>query len=270
MYKRLSPQNNMILYLDVNALRQSGLLERLVGKKDVEDAEYRRFVEKIGFDYRDDLNDAMVAFARRGKYMLLRGNFDWRRLREYASSQGGRCYNGTCRMTGSRPDRHIVFLPVQNRVMGIVVSPEEAGPGPLTDPLPGPEVDVPQAPIWLTVPGTVLQSGRDLPTGTRSFTRSIEHADRVILTLGLEDSRFAVRMNVLCVTEGEAAEVVSQLTQATATLREMIRRENAVPNPADLSGVLASGEFRTEGVRAIGHWWIDDAFVDNVWRGGVN
>src|SRR5262249_59121792 len=83
MYKRLSPQDNMVLYLDVNALRQSGLLERLVGKKDVEDAEYRRFVEKIGFDYREDLNDAMIGFGRRAKYMLIRGRFDWPKLRHY-------------------------------------------------------------------------------------------------------------------------------------------------------------------------------------------
>jgi hypothetical protein len=72
-------------------------------------------------------------------------------------------------------------------------------------------------------------------------------------------------MNILCVTEGEAAEIVSQLTQATAALRG-----NAATNPADLSGVLASGTFQTDGVRALGHWWIADAFVDNVWKGAVN
>jgi hypothetical protein len=270
MYKRLSPQENMVLYLDVNALRQSGVLERLVGSKEVEDAEYRRFVEKIGFDYREDLNDAMVSFAAQGKFMLLRGAFNWPKLRDYATSQGGSCYAGTCRMTGSTPERHITFLPVQNRVMGIVVSSTEGGTSRLTDPPSGPDPEVPNAPIWLSIPSAVLQSGRDLPSGLRSFTRSIEHADRVVLTLGLEDHRFAIRMNILCVTEGEAAEVVSQLTQATKSLREMIRRENAEPNPADLSGVLASGTFRVDGVRATGHWWIDDAFVDNVWRGRVN
>jgi hypothetical protein len=270
MYRRLAPQDNMVLYLNVNALRQSGVLERLVGTKEVEDAEYRRFVERIGFDYRDDLNEAMIGFARQGKFMLLRGVFEWPKLRDYAISQGGTCYAGTCRMTGSTPERHITFLPVQNRLMGIVVSSTDGGVTRLTEDPPGPSQDVPAAPIWLSIPGAVLQSGRDLPAGTRSFTRTIEHADRVILTLGMEDRRFAVRMNVLCVTEGEAAEIVSQLTQATNTLREMIRRENATPNPADLSGVLASGSFRVEGVRATGHWWIDDAFVDAVWRGGVN
>lgn len=270
MYKRLAPSENMILYVDVNALRKSGILERLVGGKEVEDAEYQRFVDTIGFDYREHLNDAMVAFGRQGKFMLVRGQFNWRKLRDYATSQGGTCYAGTCRMTGSRPDRHISFLPIQNRVMGIIVAPGDAGTGRLTEEPSGPDADPPAAPIWLSIPGAVLRSGRDLPAGTRPFTRSIEHADRVVLTLGQDQGRIAVRMNVACLTEGEAAEVVSQLTQATTAFREMIRREGLDSSPGDFNSVLAGGTFRAEGLRAIGHWWIDDAFINNLWKGGVN
>ena len=90
------------------------------------------------------------------------------------------------------------------------------------------------------------------------------------MTLGVESGRFAAKMEVQCVTEFEAAEVISQLKQATARLRELIERESLKPNPADLSGVLASGTFYTEGLHAVGHWWIEDAFIDNVWSGGVD
>jgi len=269
MFKRMSPQESIILFIDFDALRQSGILQRLVGSKSVEDPDYQRFVKQIGFDYKEQLDSAMVAFAPSGKFMFLRGQFDWQRLRSYAKQQGGICRIDGCRMTGSTPERQISFLPVQKNVVALAVSQvHEASL--LTSRAGGPDPEIPRAPIWLWIPSADLKSGFRLPSGTRSFTRSIEYADHVILTLGMEEGRFAARMEVQCVTEFEAAEVVSQLKQATATLRQMVERENLVPNPADLSGVLASGTFYTEGLRAIGHWWIEDAFIENLWSGGVN
>ena len=269
MFKRMSPQDSIILSIDFGTLRRSGILQRLVGSKSVEDADYQRFVKEIGFDYKEQLDSAMVGFAPNGKFMFLRGDFDWPKLRAYAKQQGGMCRIDGCRMTGSTPDRQISFLPVQKNVIALAVSPTlEASL--LTTRAGGPDPEIPRAPVWLWVPGSALKSGGNLPSGTRSFTRSIEYADHVILTLGVEDERFTAKMEVQCVTEFEAAEVVSQLKQATATLRQMIERENLLPNPGDLSGVLASGTFYTQGLKAIGHWWIEDAFIDNVWSGGVN
>jgi hypothetical protein len=269
MFSRMSAQDSMILYIDFDALRQGGILQRLVGSKAVEDPDYQRFVNQIGFDYKEQLDSAMVAFAPEGKFMFLRGQFDWNRLRTYAKQQGGICRIEGCRMTGSTPERQISFLPVQKNLIALAVSPTQEA-SLLTSRKDGPDPEIPRAPVWLWIPNSVLKSGYRLPSGTRSFTRSIEYADRVILTLGLEEGRFAVRMEVQCVTEFEAAEVVSQLRQATTTLRQMIEREKVMPNPADLSGVLASGTFHAEGLRAMGRWWIDDAFIDNVWVGGVN
>ena len=270
MYRRMDPNDNVVFYIDFNTLRRSGILQRLMGSKDVEDADYRRFVEKIGFDYKEHLDSAMVEFANTGKFMLVRGQFDWRKLAAYAKEQRGSCYAMICRMPGSAPERQISFFPVQNTVMALAVSPNDNAVHRLTDQPGGPDIEMPKEPIWLSIPGPVLRSGRNLPAGTRSFTRSIEHADRVVLTLNAEDGRYAAKMEIQCTTEGEATEVAGQLRQATATLRDLIARENLKPNPADLSGVLASGEFRTEGVRAIGRWWIEDSFLDNVWSGGVN
>ena len=269
MFKRMSPPDAMILYIDFNALRQSGVLQRLAGSKSVEDPDYQRFVRQIGFDYKEQLDSAMVAFAPAGKFMFLRGQFDWPKLRAYAKQQGGVCRLDGCRMTGSTPERQISFLPVQKNLIALAVSASQEA-SLLTTRAGGPDPEIPRAPIWLWIPNSALKSGYNLPSGTRSFTRSIEYADHVILTLGVEEGRFAAKMEVQCVTEFEAAEVVSQLKQATDTLRQMIGRENLLPNPADLSGVLASGTFSTQGLRAVGHWWIEDAFVDNVWSGGVN
>jgi hypothetical protein len=269
MFKRMSPQDAMVLYINFDALRQSGILQRLVGSRSVEDPDYQRFVRQIGFDYKEQLGSAMVAFAPNGKFMFLRGQFDWPKLRAYAKQQGGVCRLDGCRMVGSTPDRQISFLPVQKNLIALAVSPTEQA-SLLTTRQGGPDLEIPRAPIWLWIPNSALKSGDNFPSGTRSFTRSIEYADHVILTFGVDEGRFVARMEVQCVTEGEAAEVVSQLKQATASLRQMIERENLLPNPADLSGVLASGTFSTQGLRAIGHWWVEDAFIENVWSGGVN
>ena len=48
-----------------------------------EDPEYQAFVRKTEFDYKQDLETALVAFAPTGKFMLLKGRFDWKSLSNY-------------------------------------------------------------------------------------------------------------------------------------------------------------------------------------------
>ena len=55
------------------ALRAGGILQMLDGSKVGEDPEYRAFVAKTEFDYKQDLDTAMVAFGPTGRYMLLKG-----------------------------------------------------------------------------------------------------------------------------------------------------------------------------------------------------
>ena len=55
-----------------------------------------------------------------------------------------------------------------------------------------------------------------------------------------------------------------ELTRVTNLLRQLIARENATPNPADLSGVLASGTFRSDGKHVNGYWPIQPIFVENL------
>ena len=45
-----------LVYIDTDALRKSGLLDLLAGSKAAEEADYRKFVEQTGFDYRTDLD----------------------------------------------------------------------------------------------------------------------------------------------------------------------------------------------------------------------
>src|SRR5262245_44574340 len=103
MLARLPTDNASILSIDFGTLRQGGLFEMLPVVD--EEPEYKSFVGKTGFDYKRDLDQALVSFHTSGVYFLVKGRFDWKRLEAYASEQGGGCFNGLCRMPGSTPSR---------------------------------------------------------------------------------------------------------------------------------------------------------------------
>jgi hypothetical protein len=260
-------ENPLVLYLDFAALRRAGVLQLLDGSKAAEEPDYQAFVRKTDFDYRQDLDSALVAFAPSGKYMLLKGRFDWRSLRSYVESQQGHCYNSLCNMEGSAPERRISFFPLQPNLMAMAVSPEESAVLRLQSVGP-PVPETPQAAVWLSIPPSALQAHDGLPSGTRMFARSIEAAQNAILMFQPEGQRLAARLDVRCRNEQDAAQASAALSNATNALREAIAREHQKPNPADFSGVLTSGAFRSEGRRVYGYWPIERAFVSNVLGGG--
>jgi hypothetical protein len=173
-------------------------------------------------------------------------------------------------MTGSTPDRRISFFPVQSGLMAMAVSTYESAALDLTRTPSGPPADVPDAPFWLSVPGALLRSGENLPTGTKMFARGMEKAEKVVLTFAPEGSRLAVKLEVRCRNEQDAVEVASQLSSATLTLRQMMEREHQKPGPADLAGVLAAGSFRSEGLTVFGYWPVERPFIETILGGGLN
>jgi len=250
-------------------LRRAGLLKLLSAPKGAEEEEYRNFAERIHLDWQRDLQSAMLAFAPSGKYMLVKGRFDWNSLDSYAKSSGGDCEGSFCRMTGSTHDRRISFFPMRDNLLALAVSTDEMAAKRMTGIAPGPDPDLPDAPVWMRVPGSVLKAGDALPTGTRMFARTVEQADFVTLMFVPEGDRLAAKLDVLCRDEKDAAAMAAELTRATGLLRDLIQREHVTPNPADLSGVLTSGTFRGEGRRVVGHWPLERAFVENLLSGGA-
>lgn len=267
LLKRLPNTDALVVYIDFSALRRAGILDLFENQKVTEDAEYQAFVRKTDFDYKQDLDSALVAFAPTGKFLLLRGQFDWKNLRAYAESESGRCYNTLCRMPGSTQDRRISFFPLQSNLMALAVSQDESAALRMQDSAAGPAAAIPDAPIWLSVPSSILKSGDALPAGTRPFARSMEHADSVMLYFVPDGKRLAAKLDVRCRSSQDAADLVTELSRTTALLRQMIEREHHSPNPADLSGVLTSGSFRNEGARVFGYWPIERAFVENLLSG---
>jgi hypothetical protein len=267
LLRRIPAEDALVAYIDFSELRRGGILQLLDGSKAGEDPEYRSFVRQTQFDYKKDLDAAIVAFAPTGRFLLLKGRFDWKSLRAYVESQNGKCANSFCRMTGSTLERRISFFPLRSNLMALAVSPDDSAALRLESAVSGPDPQVPAAPVWLSIPTSVLKSSDSLPEGTRMFASGMERAETVTLAFAPEGRGLAARLDVRCRDERDAEDLAAQLTRTTSLLREMMEREHRKPDPADLSGVLTSGAFRNDGRRVLGYWPIERAFVQNVLGG---
>jgi hypothetical protein len=266
---RMPAREAVLVSIDFAALRRAGVLQMLGSTKIAEEPEYRAFVQRTSFDYQRDLDSALVAFTPTAKYLLLRGRFDWKALRAYAQAEKGSCDASLCRMQGSTPERRISFLPLQSNVMALAVSPDSYAALTLASAGARNGVEVPDAPVWVSLPPVVLRSGEGLPAGTRMFARGMENAESVAISVGPDQRRFAARLNVRCRNAADASEIAAQLTRTTTLLRALIQREHKQPNPSDLSGLLTSGSFRSEGPLVHGYWPIERQFLENLLAGNT-
>jgi hypothetical protein len=267
MLRRLPTGDGVVLYIDFTRLRAGPILPLLAGSKVSEDPEYRSFVQQTDFDYKQDLDAAMVAFAPKGKYMLLKGRFDWKSLIAYVHTSGGRCNNSFCQIAGSSPEKRISFFPMQTNLMAMAVSDDDVAALRMNTVDPRADAEIPNAPIWLSIPPSAVRSGQSLPPGTQMFARSLERAQAVTLALVQEGDGFAAKLNVRCASVTDATALAADLTKTTGLLHEMIEREHQKANPADLSGFLTSGAFRGEGARVLGYWPITRALIENLLGG---
>jgi len=268
MLQRLPQSDAVVVYIDFEALRRGGILQLLDSGKTSEDPDYREFARSIHFDWRQDLDRAMLAIAPSGKFILAEGRFDWKSLDGYARSAGGECQGEMCRLTGSTPQRRISFLPLRPNLMALAVSTDDWAARTLAAEQPAaPAGDLPDAPMWMRIPGSALRSPSGLPDGTRMFARSMEQADYAVLALRPDGQKLAARLDVHCGSARDAADIAGELSHATALLREMIAREHQTPNPADLSGFLTSGNFWSQGTRVYGNWPIERALLQNLLGG---
>jgi hypothetical protein len=264
---RIPTKDAVLVYVDLSALRQNGVL-RLISSAGEVEPEYQAFVNKTSFDYTQDLDAVLASFSPSGKYFLVRGRFDWNRLEEYATSQGGRCLYTFCSLNGSKPDRKISYFPLQRTLMGLAVSQRSDAAQDLQQNDATQTFHPPAKPLWISLPGAMLKGAQPLPEGTRMFASILENTEQVLLTLGPRNADFEAGLEVQCRSARDAALLAGQLTQATTTVRQMIAREQQTPNPRDLSGVLTSGEFRSTGTKVLGSWPIHREFFDSLTGAG--
>jgi hypothetical protein len=271
-----------VIYIDVDALRRSGILSTLAGSKTTEEPDYVQFVRETKFDYRQDL-DALAAALKDGRvYIALRGRFHWSNLRDYAAAQAGSCHNDFCVVAGSQPNRRISFYELKSDVLAMAVGPDDfaayqvsaQSAKPIQAPPQAPTQGQPQAALWAVIPAEVLQSAGasagalatdSFPAAAKAYVPALQGAEQIVFSIGPgPDRQLQLGARVTCKDTPAASALLTQLEGITKALRELAARQRQKPDPSDLSNLLVAGSFRREDRQVYGAWPIPKAFVDVV------
>ncbi len=254
-----------LIYIDVDALRRSGILAMLAGSKTAEELDYQQFVQGTKFDYRQDL-DAVAAALKDGRiYFALRGRFHWDNLRDYALQQGGSCHNDFCVAPGSQPDRRISFYLLKPDVMAMAIGPDDFGAYQVNSQSGKLAPAMPNEPVRAIIPAAALQSMDTLPASAKAFVPALKSADQIVLSIGADQARqLQLGVRVTCKDAPAASALIAQFETITKALREVLARQHQKPDPSDLRGVLVAGTFRRDERQVYGAWPIPQAFVDAI------
>lgn len=267
----LPTANASVIYIDVDALRRSGILGMVVGSNTAEEPDYQQFVGETKFDYRQDL-DAVAAALKDGRtYFALRGRFHWNDLRDYAVRHGGSCHNDFCVLAGSQPNRRISFYLLKRDVMAMAIGPDDFGAYQVTNESGKLGLVAPKEPVWALIPAGALQSLGELqsmdalPAAAKAYVPALQGAEQIVFSIGANPGRqLQFGVNVTCKDAPAATALVTQFEGTTKALRELLGRQRQKPDPADLSGVLVAGSFRRDERQVYGAWPIPKAFVDAI------
>jgi hypothetical protein len=263
--EHLPSKDATVLSVDFKALRKGGILSLLAAKPELEDPEYRSFVQATGFDYQKDLDSALVSFRSDATYFILRGYFDWAKLETYAKANGGSCYQELCHLSGSRPERRISFLPLGHELMGLAVATDDMAAARLRDLSSVREIDRSSDPLWLSVPSSALRQTAAMPAGTRLLASAVAGADRVMLTVGVKDGNYAAHLEAVCRSAKDAQAMAAQLAKLTSVLKDAVGKTSTADQ---LTGVLVAGTFQQADRKVIGLWPIQKKLLENL-AGGM-
>jgi len=263
LLSRFPADDGTALNIDFKTLRAAGLL---AAPNSAPEPEYKQFVDGTGLDYRRDLDLVVASFSPSGNYFIARGRFDWNKLRDYATRQGGSCYQDLCRMQGSTPERHISFLPLRHDAIAVAVGTDDLAAARLTHTGPPVALHLPAAPVWLSVPGTVLQQRNALPPGLRLVLSSLVKADRVVITVAPGGASIEAHLDASCRTADDARTLASQLRSTTGMLKEALLT-NKEASQDDLARTLAAGTFDSTGPHVTGKWPVGKNLIESLTAG---
>jgi hypothetical protein len=274
------PQDRSLhVYMNIGLLRSSGILDLLAGSQGTEEADYKKFVEQTGFDYRTDLDAVAAGFRDGDEYFAVQGRFKWDQLAAYAQSHQGKCEVGDsgrgCAMPASQPGKTISFYLLRRDVLAMAVARDPQAsrvifPGFWKDP-----PTIPAAAIWVSAPPYIFADAKSLPAGLGPFRTQLQQARGTVFTLGpasnpkTDQKAFEVRMTVECNAPDDAAKMAAQFSSVTDLLKKMLDREKLQPAASDLSGVLIAGHFEAQKDKVIGTWPIQRKFIESLVSGKV-
>jgi hypothetical protein len=263
LLSRFPAEDALAMSIDFATLRHAGLL----GQSSTQlEPEYKQFLDGTGFDYRRDLDSVVASFSGSGTFFIARGRFDWAKLRDYATRNGGSCYQDLCRMQGSRPDRHISFLPLRKDAIALAVSTNDLAATRLTKT--GPKVeDIPDAPAWISVPGAELRRPNALPPEMHLMLSALTTADRVIITFGaLPSGEIEAHLEANCRTKDDARVLASQLRTTTSALKEALLKTKSSGND-EVMTLLTGGSFDQKDRLVTGNWPVHKSLLEALTAG---
>lgn len=253
---RLLPRNGATrFYVNIAALRQAGVLSLFAASKR-EDPDYRNFVRQTGFDYQQDA-DAVAGTADSSELLfLVRGRFDWNRVRRYMAQHGG----------ANEAGRWASFVAVQPDVLGLAVSVDRSAARKL---LPHANSHAsgnpPPYPVWVEPSQKLLHNPVDLPFPVRVLAIWLQSANPVVLSLGRATSAdFELRLDATFANPVTAKTTRNQLEIETRMLKLELAREHRQPSADDLTGLLAAGTFEVSGTQLKGVWPVRKELLDSL------
>lgn len=255
------------IFLNLDVLRRAKLLNMLHTSKAEQDHDYEQFVRETGFDYSRDIDILVARGNEQQIFFVIRGNFDWGRLRDYARRHGGSCDAAFCKAPTGRPGRWASYLSIQPDVIGLAVSGDPADVLLLSPRRIDNAPAIPSQPVWVSVAHSLLTDPKDLPLPLRLFATAVQAADSVILSIGSAEmpaNDYELRMEALCRNAAAANAMRNQLQLDTSMLKIELERERRQPSRGDLSGLLTSGTFWQSGNKVIGNWPIHPEFLQNL------
>ena len=258
-----------VFYADVDALRKAGILDLLAGSKAAEEADYQKFVEETGFEYRTDLDSVAASFVNGASYFTVRGRFRWKQLAEYAQAQGGECRYAICSLPGSSLGRNISFYPLQPNVLALAVTPEPNGVNaisPVSDVKASP---LAPEPLWISAPSSALTGPGVLPAGVQALLGPVARAERITVAVGPHGERAQLRLSVVCKSPEDARAVKGELSSATDVLRAASLADRPAPGQLDWAGFLRGGAFSQAGLEVTGTWPLERSFLQALVSAGT-
>lgn len=277
MAASLPVQDSIVLFLDLRALRQYGLLEVLAGSKAVEDDDYRKFIAESGFDYRTDLDRIALSLQGKSRHAVAVGRFDWGKIRNYAMHSGGTCKNAFCEVKSGNDfsESTLSFYPMHSSALAISSSPPGGAYG-IGTPQQERNLKVVEAwpvgsaAIWIRVPGSSWKDPSAIPTGSRIFATALAPANDTFFSIvPAAGNRMALKLTAVCNNGSDSEKIRRDLEEATSLLKKLLDRERQSPGPADLATLLINGTFRTEGSTVHGEWPLEMELVRAIAGGGV-
>lgn len=235
--------DSIVVYVDFATLRKAGLLDKIAGEADVEEAEYKKFADATGFRYRADLDAVALASSAEGNFLAVRGRFQRGRIESYVRAQGGSCEAGACALPGSEPGRWTSLRFLDGGLLAAASSSDRGAARRIGQPPGLRGIPAPDSSAWLYLPASWAAQAENRPLLWRRIGEALGGARYAVFAFrALPTPR--IEMSAPAESESTAQSIVERWTGLTRTAGAFDW----------LPSFVSQGRFRREGASAFGEW----------------